>query len=248
MTYDEKYAKYYDRFNEGKDYVKEVEFVSEVLKKFGANERKILDLGCGTGLHEKEFSRRGYDMMGLDLSGEMIEIASERNPKCKFVVGDMSDFCLNEKFDAIISMFSAMGYLTENQQIEGFFNSVKKHLKENGLLVLDVWNGLGVMNELPISREKSAKIGNLKIVRRSFPDLDSKNHINKVRFNVKIFDGEKLIEEYDENHKVRFFFPQELKKYLEDAGFELLHLCPSYDLNSELTEKHWNMILVARLK
>ena len=90
--------------------------------------------------------------------------------------------------------------------------------------------------------------GNLKIVRKSFPDLDSKNHINNVRFNVKVFENGRLIDDYNENHKVRFFFPQELKKYLEDAGFKLLHLCPSYELDSNLTEKHWNMVLVARLK
>lgn len=248
MAYNKKYAEYYDKFNAGKNYEKEVDFIENVLRKFGVHGKKILDLGCGTGLHEKEFFDRGYEVSGLDLSPEMIEIAKKRNPSCKFFVGDMSGFELNEKFDAVITMFSAMGYLTENSQIKNFFESAKKHLKEDGLLVLDVWNGLGVMNELPTSREKSADIGNLKITRRSFPDLDSKNHVNNVRFNVNVFENGNLVDDYDENHQVRFFFPQELKKYGEDAGFELLHLCPSYEIDSNLTEKHWNMVLVARLK
>ena len=58
----------------------------------------------------------------------------------------------------------------------------------------------------------------------------------------------KIITEYEENHTVRFFFPQELKKYLEDAGFELVHICPSFNFDEELTYRHWNMILVGRLK
>ena len=248
MVYNKKYVEYYDKFNIGKDYAKEVDFIEDILDKFGINGRKILDLGCGTGLHEKEFSKRGYEITGLDLSEEMIELAKKRNPKSKFFVGDMSNFYLNEKFDAIISMFSAMGYLTENKQIEGFFSSIKEHLNQKGLLILDVWNGLGVMNELPTSREKSAKFKHLKITRRSFPDLDSRNHVNNVKFNVKVFENGNLIDDYNENHKVRFFFPQELKKYLEDAEFELIHLCPSYEIDSKLTEKHWNMVLVARLK
>ena len=249
MKFQKKYAEYYDLFNKGKDYGKECDFVQEVFRRFsGTPIKTVLDLGCGTGLHDKEFSERGYKITGLDLSEDMIEIAKERNPSVVFLAGDMSNFNLNKKFAAIITMFSAMGYLTENKQIEGFFKSVKNHLTENGLLILDVWNGLGVMNEIPTSREKTIEIENLKITRKSFPNLDVKNHLNNVKFNVKVFENGKVIDDYDENHKVRFFFPQELGKYMEEAGFGLIHLCPSYDLDSNLTEKHWNMILVAKLK
>ncbi|MEK6898215.1 MAG: methyltransferase domain-containing protein [Nanoarchaeota archaeon] len=249
MIFDKKYAGYYDLFNGGKDYGKECDFIEEIFRRFsGMPIKSVLDLGCGTGLHDKKLSERGYNITGLDISDEMIEIARARNPLSKFVVEDMSNFNLNKKFDAIICMFSALGYLTENKQIEEFFNSVTMHLKENGLLILDVWNGLGVIHELPTSREKTAQVGDLKIIRKSFPTLDVKNHINYVKFDVKIFDNENLIDKYDENHKVRFFFPRELKKYIEDAGFELLHLCPSYAVDSELTEKNWNMVLIAKLK
>ena len=249
MTFNKKYARYYDLFNHEKNYGKECDFVQETFRRFsGTPIKTILDLGCGTGLHDKEFSERGYKITGLDLSEDMIEIAKERNPSSEFVVGDMSNFSLNKKFDAIITMFSAMGYLTENNQIANFFDSVKKHINRGGLLIIDVWNGLGVMHELPTSREKTAQIGNLKITRKSFPILDVKNHVNRVKFNVKVFDRENLIDDYDENHKVRFFFPQELGKYMEDAGFELIHVCPSYRIDSEITEKDWNIVLVARLK
>ena len=160
----------------------------------------------------------------------------------------MSNFNLNEKFDIIICMFSAFGYLTENNQIENFFKSVKKHLNEGGLLIIDCWNGLGIMNKLPSSIEKSVKIEELKIIRKSSPNLDSKNHVNNVIFNVKIFQNNSLIDEYEEQHKVRFFFPKELEKYMNDEGFELIYTCPSYDLDKEITEKDWNMVLVGRLK
>ena len=55
------------------------------------------------------------------------------------------------------------------------------------------------------------------------------------------------IEEYEEMNKVRFFFQKELEKYMNDEGFELIHLCPSYDLDKELTEKDWNMVMVGKL-
>ncbi len=251
MGFDKDYAKYYDLFNQGKDYSKEVEFLEHEFKKFGDNSNKIktiLDLGCGTGLHTQELIKRKYEVTGLDLSKEMIDIASKRNPSSKFVVGNMDNFELNLKFDALICMFSALDYLTDNKQLEGFFRSCRNHLKENSLLILDVWNGLGVMRELPSSREKIVEREGLKIIRKSFPDLDSKNHINNVRFNVKVLKENKLIADYNEDHKVRFFFPLELKKYLEDEELELLHLCPSFEIDEELSEKHWNMIVVGRMK
>ena len=249
MTFEEKYVKYYDLFNKGKDYDEECSFLEEVFRRFSSPPVKtILDLGCGTGLHTKELVSKGYELTGLDLSKEMIEIAQTRNSDSDFIVGNMANFNLNKKFDAVICMFSVLGYLTKNKQLEEFFNSVKKHLKEKGLLIIDCWNGLGVMNELPSSREKIVESDGLKIVRKSFPDLDSKRHLNNVKFKVKVFKKEELIKEYEEMHNVRFFFPQELKKYLEDSGFELIKICPSFELDKELTEKCWNMVFVSRLK
>jgi len=260
MVFDEDYVRYYDLFNKGKDYSIEVEFLGKVFERFGIGNqiKSILDLGCGTGLHAGKLISKGYEITGLDNSEQMIKIARTK-VNGKFLVGDMANFKIdneinenadekNEKFDAIICMFSGLGYLTENKQIESFFTCCKNHLKEDGLLILDVWNGLGVMNELPSSREKTSEIGSLKIIRKSFPELDSKNHINNVRFNVQVFEDGILVKEYNENHKVRFFFPQEIIKYMEDVGFELIHICPSFEIDKELTENDWNMVVVGRLK
>lgn len=248
-TFDKKYTEYYELFNKGKNYSNEVEFLEKVFQKYGGNIKKILDLGCGTGMHAELLASKGYEITGLDLSKEMIDIAKSKNiPNTEFIVGEMSNFNLNKKFDVVICMFAAMGYLTENEQIESLFKSIKNHLNPNGLLILDIWNGLGVMNELPTSREKSSEIEGLKIVRRSFPDLDVENHINNVKFKVKVSKKDDIIDEYEENHKVRFFFPKELRKYLEDESFEISKICPSYELDKEISEEDWNIVLISRLK
>lgn len=245
-SFDEKYAKYYDLFNEGKDYEKECDFLEEIFKKFGGEVKTILNLGCGTGMHDLELSKRGYEMTGLDLSEEMIKIAKKRCPEINFIVGDMSNFNIDKKFDAVICMFSSLGYLIEDKQIEDFLKSVKKHLNKNGLLIIDCWNGLGVLHELPSSREKIVELNGLKIIRKSFPNLDIKQNIIDVRFNIKVLKDESLIKEYEEMNKVRFFFPKELERYMNNEGFELIYLCPLYNLDKRLTEKDWNMMLVAK--
>ena len=71
-------ADYYDRLN-GADYVKYADYVTEVFKRFGkGDESLILDLGCGTGSLTLELAERGYDMIGADISPEMLSVASER--------------------------------------------------------------------------------------------------------------------------------------------------------------------------
>lgn len=249
-NFEEKYAEYYDLFNTGKDYSKECDFLEEVFKKYSKNKIKdILDLGCGTGLHDIQLALDGYSVDGLDLSKEMIKIANSRKKSgTAFFVGDMANFDLNKKYDACISMFSAVGYLTDNKQISSCIKCVKKHLKPKGIFVLDCWNGLGVLRELPSSRVKEIKAGNLIIKRTSYPKLESVNQVCYVKFKVDIFENNLLKDSYEENHKVRFFFPQELKKYLEDEGFEVLEICPSYELNGNVDEKTWNMVVVSKLK
>jgi len=247
--FDENYAKYYDFFNEGKDYSKEVEFLESVFEKYSSGVNEVLDLACGTGIHAKHLASKGYKIVGIDLSEEMINVAKGKNILgVEFGVGNMKNFNLDRKFDACITMFAAIGYLTKNNEIESYLKSVKRHLKPGGLLILDCWNGLGVMHDLPSSRTKSVEKDNLKIVRTSFPTLDAVNHKCEVRFDVKVFENENLVRKYEERHDVRFFFPQELRKYLEDAGFEVVEICKLFELGGRVGEGDWNMSVVARVK
>jgi SAM-dependent methyltransferase len=246
MAYEKNYAKHYDLFNKEKDYEFEARFLKDIMIRFDKNTDglKILNLGCGTGMHDRKLVDLGFKVTGMDQSAEMIEIAKQKVPEANYIVGDMSDFDLNEKFDVVICMFSSLGYLAEQDKVNGFFESVSKHLVEEGLLILDVWNGLGVVKDPPAIREKIVEDGNLKIVRTSYPNLDVQNFVNNVRFEIKVYENDKLVDEYEEHHKVRFFLPLEIKQYMEDVGINMLHEAPSYNLDETLNDEHWNMILI----
>src|SRR3989344_8956898 len=209
-SFNSDYARYYDIFNRDKDYYKEIEFLESVFRKYsGINLRKILNLGCGTGLHEFFLSKKGYNLTGLDLSEDMIEIARSRKiQNTEFLVANMTDFSLNKKFDACISMFASFGYLLENRDIDSSIKCVSKHLNKNGIFLIEVWNGLAVLRILPDSRKKEITEGELSVERQSFPKLDSFNHNVEINFKVNIFQRKDLIETYQEIHKMRFFFPQ----------------------------------------
>jgi len=249
-SYKKEYSKYYDLLREDKDYKKEIDFLEKIFKKYSKFQiRNILDLGCGTGNHCNILTNRGYYTIGIDSSEGMIEVAKSKNIlNAEFFLGDMKNFELNKKFDSVISMYAAIGYLNKNKEIESLLQSVKKHLNFGGLFIFDCWNGLCVMKEGPSSRRKEVEKENLKIIRESQPELNAREHVCKVKFNVETKRKGELIEKFKEEHNVRFFFPQEIIKYLEDAGFEVVEICPSYKLGEEVSEKNWWIQIIARLK
>jgi SAM-dependent methyltransferase len=240
------YAEYYDLIYKDKDYEKEVDFIEEI---FGESKpKKILEVGCGTGNYTKILLERGYEVTAVDISEDMLEIAGEKCAcKCKFIKGDIRDITINEKFDTCIAMFAVMGYITENSDIIKTLNNIHRHLKPDGFFIFDVWNGLAVMRTLPEQRMKEMENDEIKIVRVAVPNLRTFDHLCEVNYKLLILNKEtNTFSEINEKHIVRFYFPQEIRYYLEDAGFEILNICPFLDLNGKVDENVWNIAVIAK--
>ncbi len=120
------------------DYRKQFRFFHKLLKKY--NCKKILEIGCGTGNLASFFLKAHYDYTGLDLHKEMIDIANEVAPKAKFEQGDMRNFELKQKFDAIIITGRSFTYMSTNQDIMKALETIHKHLKTDGILFFDNFN------------------------------------------------------------------------------------------------------------
>ncbi|AIF68934.1 hypothetical protein PAP_02530 [Palaeococcus pacificus DY20341] len=136
-------ARYYDVIY--RDYAERIPetiiFVEEVFRKDAKREvRKILDLACGTGIPTLELAKRGYDVVGLDLHEEMLEIGKKKSQKLglsvQFIQGDASKLDFREEFDAITMFFSSITYFDE-EKIGELFASVNRALKEGGVFIAD---------------------------------------------------------------------------------------------------------------
>ena len=238
------YAKYYDLIYKDKDYEKEVDFIENIFWK--NKPKKILEVGCGTGNYTKILLKRGYEVTAIDISEDMLKIARGKCT-CKFIEGDIRSVSINDKFDVCIAMFAVMGYITKNSDIIKALNNIHRHLKPNGILIFDVWNGLAVMRILPECRVKEVENDKMRIIRVAVPNLKSLDHICEVDYKLLIINKEdSTFHEINEKHIVRFYFPQEIKHYLEDAGFEVLKICPFLDLNGKVNENVWNISVIAR--
>lgn len=238
-------SNYYDLIYEDKDYGKEVTFIESIFNSIH-KPGKILEIGCGTGNYTKILLERGYKITGLDISENML-IKAKQKCACDFVRGDMRDFVVNGKFDACIAMFAVMGYVTENSDIVKALKNIRAHLEPNGLFVFDVWNGLAVLRTLPELRVKVVENDKVKIVRIADPKLKSFDHVCEVNYKMIVLNKEdNTFNEFNEMHVVRFYFPQEIKCFLSETGFELLKICPFLDLNGNVDETVWNIAVVAK--
>ncbi len=238
-------SEFYDLLYNDKDYEKETDFVEEIFSFFGKPAR-ILEVGCGTGNYSRIFRERGYEVSGIDISEKMIDSAKVKCD-CAFQVGDVRSFSFERKFDACVALFAVMSYMTENSDVLNAFRNVRKHLKSDGLFVFDVWNGLAVLRTLPETRVKEVEDANTKILRIARPTLESFKHLCVVDYKYFVLDKKnQTFQELSESHVMRFYFPQEIKFFLEQSGFEVLKVCPFLDFSGVVDETIWNMTVIAR--
>jgi SAM-dependent methyltransferase len=245
------YAKYYDLLYRDKDYEGECDFIEQAFRKFSDLEvRNILELGCGTGGHAIPLARRKYEITGLDASTVMLNIAKEKSSKLglkiDFRKSDIRDFKFKKKFDSIICMFAVLNYLTRNKDFEKTLRNVREHLKKSGLFIIDIWNGLAVMRILPSVRVKVVEQNKTRIIRIVEPELDAVNHVCRNHYKMIILENDRLIEEIKETHVIRYLFPQEIKYYLEKAGFEVLEICEFPKIGGVVDENIWNIAIISR--
>jgi SAM-dependent methyltransferase len=223
------YSHYYDLLYEEKNYAKEVEFVSAIIRRHAPDAKTMLDLGCGTGRHAWGFTQKGYRVTGLDRSAEMLAKAREREERGKitsseaieFQQGDIRDFELSRRFDAVVALFHVIGYLPANQELDAAFTRIRRHLNGGGLLVFDHWYGPAVLTERPTPRIKTFENDELKIIRIATPTLLMNDNLVDVRYDLVVIDKiSRLCREIVETHRVRYFFWPEIESLLARNGLE----------------------------
>ncbi|MGA2463631.1 MAG: class I SAM-dependent methyltransferase [Thermodesulfobacteriota bacterium] len=153
------YARYYDLLYRDKDYAAEAEYVADLIRKFHPSARSILELGSGTGIHATLLAEKGYEVTGIDLSLDMVNIArsnveatpqpSTLNLQPIFLEGDIRDIRLNKRFDAVIALFHVISYQTTNEDVTAAFETARQHLNSGGIFIFDIWYGPAVLTERP---------------------------------------------------------------------------------------------------
>lgn len=131
----EKYASFYDIFNKDRNYEREIRFILNILK----NKKRVLDLGCGTGLHLSVLENVGYITEGIDINENMI-LLSKKKVKGNIYQENILNYKIDEIYDAIFSINSVFNHLKSYDEFEMAFSNSLDHLDKNGIMIIDLDN------------------------------------------------------------------------------------------------------------
>jgi len=200
-----------------RDYPREAAELDRLIQQRRPGARTLLDVACGTGAHLEHLS--GYDVEGLDLDPEMLAVARERLPDVPFHEGDMVAFDLGRRFDAVVCMFSSIGYVETEERLRSAIASMGRHLEPGGVLVVEPW----LSPDDWLDRHVGAVFVDepeLKIARINAAERDGNVSMFEFAYLVGTPDG---VEHFTERHELGLFTVEEYIGAFRAAGLEADH-------------------------
>lgn len=249
-------ARYYDAFYNEKDYSAEVDYVCALLRKHARNANSVLDLGCGTGRHARVMAERGFDVVGVDRSAQMLSRAqalrnsapAQVRDRLRFHECDIGTLRLGAKFDAVMALFHVMSYQTSNEALAAAIRTARAHLNGEGIFLFDCWYGPGVLSDPPTTRLRRIDDGTRRILRIAESDLLIDENVVEVNYQFIATDSATgAWEEFRETHRMRYFFRPDMFLLLENEGLQPL-ACLAWMKDEPPGENAWNVIFIARLR
>src|SRR5260221_7730773 len=222
------YAAYYDLLYRDKDYKGESVFVHEQIQKEFPGAKTILDLGCGTGRHANELAKLGYEVTGVDMSQQMIDIAIKNKQEglnLNFYQGDIRSISLNRQFDAVVSLFHVLSYQVTNDDLGAVFVTAKSHLNQKGIFLFDAWYGPGVLSDPPVVRIKRIEDDQIQVLRIAEPVMHFEKNTAYVNYEIRVKTKKSgVIDTFNELHSMRYIFDPEVELIGKNTGLIKLSL------------------------
>jgi SAM-dependent methyltransferase len=213
-------AEYYDLiYSAFKDYAAEVAQVTSLLRRLNPECRTVLDIGCGTGEHARRLGAEGFAVDGLDIEPAFVRIASLKHPAGRFVAADMSDFQLPDRYDALLCLFSSIGYLRTLDRVTRALTCFREHLAPGGVALVEPWFPPGVLD--PGKQfTHAAEAGGVKVTRHSRTEIDGT--LSRLLFEYEI-DDHGAVQRMSEVHELGLFTTNEMMQAFAAAGLDVVH-------------------------
>ncbi len=251
------FAQVYDMFMDNVPYGQWSEYLISLLKECGVDGGLTLDLGCGTGKMTRLLSGAGYDMIGVDSSEEMLQIALEQEEKERsgsteeqdpagilYLCQDMREFELYGTVAAVVSICDSLNYILTDKELLGVFKLVNNYLDPGGVFIFDlntIYKYQEILGESTIceNREEASFIW------ENYYDKDEQ--INEYDLTLFVQEGSGLYRKFEETHFQRGYELETIKQLLKEAGLEYVTAYDAFTRESP-KEDSQRIYVIAREK
>ena len=216
------FAQVYDLFMDNVPYEEWSRYLISLLKEYQVTDGTVVELGCGTGKMTRLLADAGYDMVGVDNSAEMLEIAGERQEEEErndilYLLQDMREFELYGTIRAVVSVCDSMNYIMSEEDLRQVFSLVNNYLDPGGIFIFDMntrykYEELLGDNSFCETREDSSFIWENY--------YDPEEQVNQYDLTLFIKEEDDLFRRYEETHFQRAYEIETVRKLIEEAGMK----------------------------
>lgn len=243
----ENFARVYDELMDDVPYEEWANFLEAILKKEKISGGLMLELGCGTGKMMTLMAKKGYDMIGVDNSLDMLQIARERTQDREgflYLWQDMRSFELYGTVEAIISICDSVNYVTREEELVEVFRLVNNYLEPGGLFIFDFnteYKYKEVIGEQVIAEDRE----DVSFI--WYNEYDEEEHLNYIDLRVFVQEEEDLFRKFQEEHIQKGYTLSQMQRLLKAGGLEYVAAFDGYR-KQPVHEKSERIVLVAREK
>jgi len=253
------FAYVYDELMDATPYEEWGDFVSAMIEKYGVSKPErdaegvldsernlVLDLGCGTGTLTELLYQKGYDMIGVDNSEAMLDIAMEKREKSGseilYLLQDMRELELYSTVGTVVCVCDSLNYLLEEEELAQVFSLVNNYLYPGGIFLFDFntdYKYREVIGDTTIAENRE----DCSFIWENY--YDPEEEINEYNVTVFVQEEEDRFRRFTETHLQRGYRVEQIKRLVEEAGMEILEILDA-DTKGAVTDVSERVYVIAR--
>ena len=241
------FATVYDELMDNIPYDDWFVYLHDLLVTNGVSSGIVAELGCGTGQITERMASSGYDMIGIDNSISMLDIANtkkaENNSSALYLCQDMREFELYGTVAAIISICDSINYITDESDLLKVFMLVENYLDPNGIFIFD-FNTRHYYRDIVADSTIAEDRDNISFIWDNYYDEDS--NINELALSLFVQEADsKLYRKYEELHYQRGYTLNEIISLIEKSGLALVNAYDAFTKKAA-TENSERIYIIAK--
>lgn len=252
------FAGVYDELMDNTPYELWGQRLDELIRRYGVSKPErdveglldsernlVVDLGCGTGTLTELMYGRGYDMIGIDVSEDMLNIAMGKREKTGdeilYLQQDMRELELYSTVGTVFSVCDSLNYILEESELVSVFSLVNTYLYPGGIFIFDfntAYKYREVIGNTTIAENREE----CSFIWENF--YDPEEEINEYDLTVFVAEEDGRFRRFTENHFQRGYTPEQMKRLVEQSGMTVLEMKDA-DTAGPVTEESERVYMVA---